>query len=206
MALVKQTASGLILANEFSKSFTGKNDKDIADAVASGLVTYALATPNAITFTLSGTVGPIGQVTSISVAPIIPQAMAALMITRAGGSQLLGKNIAQLLQAISNGISIHFQTAQVTGTTAGLAVGAGTGRFTGLVEKTASNLIKLNLIRKRFTGKNRDQLADAIAFGFVSHMKQSPIVTATVAGAIAPVSPAGPIATTGIPTVFNKIL
>jgi hypothetical protein len=206
MALVKTTAASLILANVSSKSFTGKNDLDLSNAIASGLVTYALATPNLISFILSGTVGPVGQVISISVAPIVPAAMAALMNTKALSLGLKGKNILQLFQAISTGVAIHFQTAQVSGTTAGLAVGAGTGKFLNIIEQNVYNLIRLNLLGKTFTGKNRDHLARAIAFGFTAHMKQSPTVTVTVAGAIAPVAPAGPLAITGMPTVFNKLV
>ena len=110
------------------------------------------------------------------------------------------------MQAISSGVSTHFQTAQATGTVAGLAVGGGTGKFLNMFEDNVTSLLKLNLLGKTFTGKNRDQLAQAIAFGFVNHMKQSPTVTVTVMGAIAPVAPAGPLAITGIPTVFNKLI
>jgi len=205
MALVKKAASGLILANEASKSFTGKNDKDLADAIANGLVTYSISTPNLILFTLSGTVGPVGQVTSVSVAPIVPSVMATLMYSKALSLQLKGKNILQLFQAISNGVASHFSTMQVTGSTAGLAVGVGTGRFTNMIEAPVSNLVYANFLSKIIKGKNARQLAQCVGFGFVSHMKQSPTVIATVTGAIAPVSPAGPIATAGIPTVFNKI-
>ena len=206
MALVNKTAASLILINESAKNFTGKNIKDLADAIAEALVTYALSTPNLVTFTGSGTVGPVGQVTSISVAPIVPAAMATLMNTKVKSLQLTGTKIFQLFQAISAGVSTHFQTAQMSGSTAGLAVGAGTGRFTNIVEQNVLRMLKLFFRSKRLSGKNAPQLAESVAFGFTSHMKQSPIVTATVAGAIAPVSPAGPIAVTGIPTVFNKLI
>jgi hypothetical protein len=206
MAIVKTTAASLIFANESAKSFTGKNAFDIADAVAGGLVTYTLSTPNLISFFLSGTVGPVGQIISISVAPIVPVAMANLMYAKGLSLGLKGKNILQLFQAISTGVSVHFQAAQVSGSTVGLAVGGGTGKFLYIVEQNVYNLVRLNLLGKVFTGKNRDNLAQAIAFGFTNHMKQSPTVTVTVVGAIAPVSPAGPLAIAGVPTVFNKIV
>jgi len=206
MALVNTAAAALILANESSKSFTGKNDKDISSAVANALVTYALSTPNLINFTCSGVVGPVGQVVSLVIGPIVPAAMANLMYIKALSLGLKGKNILQLFQAISTGVSTHFQTAQVSGTTAGLAVGTGTGKFLNLVENNVYNLLKLNFLGKVIKGKNSGHIGQCIAFGFTNHMKQSPTVTVVVTGAIAPVSPAGPVAITGIPTVFNKIV
>jgi hypothetical protein len=198
--------AGLILANESAKSFTGKNDMDIANAVASALSTYVISTPSLVQFTLSGTVGPVGQVTSIVVAGIVPQAMAGLMFTKAASLGLRGKNTLQLFQAISNGVCTHLQTMQVTGTTAGLAVGGGVGRFTFINKAAVKGLLQVNFLGKLIKGKNAPDIIESIAFGFTNHMKSAPVVSAVVAGAIAPVPPAGPVAVAGIPTVINKII
>jgi len=63
----------------------------------------------------------------------------------------------------------------------------------------------LSFVSKLFRGKNVNDLIDAIAFGFATHMKTVPTVSAVVLGAIAPVPPVGPIPVIAMPTVINNI-
>lgn len=197
--------SGLISINESGKSFKGKNDRDIASAVANALVTYVISTPSLITFTLSGTVGPVGSVTGVKVSGISGQLMATAMITKANSLRLSGKNMIQFFQAISAGVATHLKVMQVTGTASGIAVGTGTGRFTKIAKPAVKSLLNINFLGKQIRGKNAKDIIESIAYGFTQHMKSVPTVTAIVAGAISPTPPTGPIPITGIPTIYNKI-
>jgi len=141
MPIVPQAMSGLIFMNETGVALTGKNTKDIADAVAQALSTYVLTNPSLISFFLSGTAGPVGNLTSVAVAGIIPQGMSSLMLTRALSKGLRGRSLKNLFDAISIGVSLHLSGMLVTGLTAGIAVGSGFGKFTYINDLVVSNML-----------------------------------------------------------------
>jgi hypothetical protein len=191
--------------NEVGVSLKGKNVKDIADAVAQALCVYTTTTPNLLSFFLSGTAGPVGNLSSIVVSGIVPQTMSSMMLFRANNKGLKGKNLKNLFDAISNGVSLNLMGMYVGGLTAGIALGMGFGKFSYINTMAVSNYLRSSFVIKMFKGKNVKDIIDAIAYGFSMHMKSTPTVTAGVLGAIAPVPPVGPIPVVMMPTVINTI-
>lgn len=201
MPLSSNTISTLIQSFMKIPLFTGKMDKNLADAIAIGLFTY-LKTPNLVNFQLNGTAGPVGTVTSITIAGVVSNTMSVLMKK----SRFTGKNWKDLTDAISKGVAAAIQIAMVNGTASGCAVGVGTGRFLQMNASALSSRIKATAAFKSIRGSKKDQMVDAIAFGICTHLKSTPTVTVSIAGAIAPVPPAGPVAVTAIPTIYNTII
>jgi len=205
MPVIPQAMSTSIFLNEKGVAFSGKNNKDIADAISMALCTYVTTTPNLISFFLSGVAGPVGNLNSIVVSGIVPQAMSSLMVSRALSKGLRGKSLKHLFDAVSNGVSLSLNGMFVSGLTAGLAMGNGVGRFTFIQDLAVANYLRASFASKLFRGKNVRDIIDCIAFGFSMHMRSSPIVSATVLGAIAPIPPVGPVPMVAMPTVFNAI-
>ena len=204
MALSSSLIANNIYTQFSSRQITGRNARDLANAV--GMATYMfVTTPNIVSCTLSGTVGPVGTIMSIVTLGIVPTAMSGLMMDQATAKKLTGRSLSTIFGAAATGLTISLTSLTLSGTSAGLAVGAGTGSFSYAVNKTMANILASQEVSKYLKGRNNVDLANCIAFGFVNHIKQSAKITVTATGAIAPVAPAGPIATANIPSVFTKI-
>jgi hypothetical protein len=204
MPLTSKVIAGAILSQMAARRYTGRNAVDLANAVGSAVATY-LVIPNLVTCTLAGTVGPVGSITSVAVAGLVPAAMGGFMLSKAGLKRLVGRDINGILSAISTGLVLSLSTMVLTGTAAGIALGAGTGKFTAVSDKVLSKLILAQMIRCKLVGRNNIDLADCIAFGLVKQLQTTAIFTVTVAGVVAPVPPVGPLAIAGVPSVFTKI-
>lgn len=183
----------------------GRDATKLASAIGTGIGNY-LITPNLVTASLNGVAGPLGSVTSVAVVGFEPNSMSAQMNRKARSLSvgLKGRDIGKLFNAISSGLVQVLSTMFVTGTAAGIATGAGTGRFATLNESALTNLINAQMSAKGFTGRDKAKLASCVSAGLVSQMK-TVTLTLTSAGAVAPVPPVGPVSVAGIPTVYNKI-
>lgn len=204
MPVVAPSISSAILSQMSLKRLTGKNAIDIASAVGSAVANY-IVIPNRVTCTLNGTAGPIGNINSIAVLGLVPTAMSGFMLSKAGLRKLTGRDIKNFFDAISFGLFQVLSTMILSGTSAGCAVGAGTGKFTAVSEQALSKLILAEFLKKRLRGKNNRDLADCIAFGIIRHLQSSVTFTVAVTGAIAPTPPTGPIAVVGIPSLTTKV-
>jgi len=204
MPVVSTVISGAIMAQFSAKKYTGRNAIDLANAVGSAVATY-LVMPNLVSCTLSGVVGPIGNINSVVVGGLVPTTMSGFMLTKATSKKLTGRDINGILSAISSGIVQVLSGMVLSGTAAGIAVGTGTGKFTAVNAPALSKLILAQMVTKKLTGRNNIDLADSIAFGIVQQLKTAATFTVVVTGVIAPVAPAGPIAIAGVPSVFTKI-
>jgi hypothetical protein len=201
---VTPSAISLAISGQLSAAgFSGRNDFDIASAVGNAVGNY-LILPNLVTGTLNGTAGVTASVNSIALVGLIPQSMGTLMVQRASGSNITGRDAFKFFNAIATGISTVVQTAFLTGTALGIGPGAGTGRFTALNEQALSKLILAQFFSKNLTGRDVSTISDAVAFGVVNHLLTTTF-TLSALGAVAPVPPAGPVAVVGIPTVTTKI-
>lgn len=201
-------SSGSIANNvyaQFTRShITGRNAIDLSNAV--GMATFMFITvPNIVTCTLSGTVGPVGNITSIAVLGIVPAGMSGFMMSQAASKKLTGRNLSTIFNAAATGLTISLSSLMLTGTAAGLAVGTGVGIFSAAVTQNMANILLSQEVSKHLKGRNNIDLANCIAFGLVNQLKSAAKITLAVTGAIAPVAPAGPIAAAGIPSVFTKI-
>jgi hypothetical protein len=204
MALSSSLIANNIYTQFSARQITGRNARDLANAV--GMATYMfITTPNIVSCTLTGTVGPVGTITSIVTLGIVPVSMSNLMKDQATAKKLTGRSISTIFSAAATGLTISLTSLTLTGTSAGLAVGIGTGSFSYAVNKTMANILASQEVTKYLRGRNNIDLANCIAFGFVNHIKQSAKITVTATGAIAPVAPAGPVATANVPSVFTKI-
>jgi hypothetical protein len=196
--------STAIKAQFAASGFTGKNDKDIADSVGGAVAKY-LVIPNLVSCTLNGVMGPIGQISSIMIVGIVPQVMGSLMITKAASLKFTGTKMTTFFNAIASGVSQVLLGMLLSGNAVGIAVGAGTGKFTAISDQPLSKIILAEMLSRRLTGKNNKDIANIVAFGIANHLKSSATFTVMTTGAIAPVSPAGPVSVVSIPSIYTKI-
>jgi hypothetical protein len=184
--------------------FTGRDMNKIADAVGRAVFIH-VSIPNNTSASMMGTVGPVGSVSSLAVAGVIPTAMSAFMKAKGAQNGFKGRDMTKLADAISNGTSQVLMTMMLTGSSVGLALGAGTAKFVGLNANILGGLIKVQLAGLGFTGRDMFKLADMVATGVVQHLQTSATFSVMAVGAIAPVPPVGPMAIAGIPTIFSKV-
>ena len=187
-----------------SVGFTGRDMAKIADAVGRAVFIH-VSVPNNTSATIAGTVGPIGSVSSLAVAGVVSTAMSSFMKAKGAQEGFTGRDMSKLADAISNGVSQVLMTMVLTGSSVGLAIGAGTAKFVGLNANNLGGLIKAQLAGLGFTGRDMIKLADMVATGIVTHLQTSATFSVLATGAIAPVPPVGPLAIAGIPTIFSKI-
>ena len=204
MPVAAPLLSGAIFSQMNVQRLTGRDGNKLASAIASAVAKY-LVIPNLVSCSLTGTAGPVGSINSITVVGLVPKAMSSFMLSKAYSKKLKGRDISKLCDAISNGVCQVLQGMILSGTAAGIAVGGGTGRFTAVSVSALSKLMFLAMQSKQINGRDISKLCDAISFGIIKHLKTSVKFTTVVTGAIAPVPPVGPVAVTGIPSIFTKI-
>jgi hypothetical protein len=204
MPLAAPTISKAVLAQSRTKGLTGIRIPGICDAVGAALATY-LAIPNLVTCTFAGTAGPVGSITSLSVAGLVPTAMSGFMLSRASMKTLIGRDIIRLVSAISIGICQNLQTTVLTGSVLGCAVGTGIGSFTAVNEQALSQIMFSQMLLKDIRGRDAINLCDCISFGVVRHLQSSVKYSVAAAGPIAPTPPTGPVPVAAIPSVFTKV-
>ena len=201
-------AAPILTAGIFSqmnaKKLTGRDGLNLSNAVGTAVANY-LMTPNLVSCNLSGTAGPLGNINSVAVVGLVPKAMSSLMVSKAASKSIKGRDIINLCDAISDGITQVLMGMILSGTAVGIAVGGGIGSFTALSDQALSKLMIGFMKSKNINGRDTLGLCDSISFGIVNHLKTSVRFTTVVTGVVAPVPPAGPLAVTGIPSLFTKI-
>ncbi len=205
MPVVAPLLSVSISSQMMAQGLKGRDGIKLSGAVASSLASY-LTLPNLVSCNLTGTAGPVGNINSISVFGLIPKTMSSLMVSKAFSKNLKGRDISKLCDAISNGVCQVLNGMMLSGTAAGIAVGSGLGNFTAVNAGSLSGLMLANMQSKQINGRDISKLCDSISYGIVQHLKTSVRFSLLVTGAIAPVPPAGPVAVTGIPSIFTKII
>jgi len=206
MPVTGKLITAAIMANFGSKRIIGRNAIDIADAVGSSVALH-ITTPNMLSFTCSGTAGPVGTASSLVVAGIVPAAMSNLMRARAAqlGFGAGGRDMGSFFSAIANGVCQVMNGAIVQGNFAGLAIGGGTAKLTKINAQALIKIMQANLASKALMGRDINKIADCISYGVVNQLKSGATFTILVTGAIAPVPPVGPLAVVGIPAIYSKI-
>jgi len=204
MPLSASLISGAILTQFTARKYTGRNAMDLSNAVGAAVASY-LMIPNLVTCTLSGTVGPLGNINSLAVAGLIPTSMSNFMYTKALSKKLKGRDLNGILSAISLGLVQILSAMILSGTAIGIAIGAGTGKFTAVSDQALSKLLVAQMLRYNIKGRNAIDLADSIAFGLVKQLQTATTFSVVATGVIAPVPPTGPVAILGVPSVFTKI-
>ena len=204
MPLSASLISGAILTQFTARKYTGRNVIDLSNAVGAAVASY-LMIPNLVTCTLSETVGPLGNINSLAVAGLIPTSMSNFMYTKALSKKLKGRDLNGILSAISLGLVQILSAMILSGTAIGIAIGAGTGKFTAVSDQALSKLLVAQMLRYNIKGRNAIDLADSIAFGLVKQLQTATTFSVVATGVIAPVPPTGPVAILGVPSVFTKI-
>lgn len=205
MAITGQSIGAAIFGQCSAVGFTGRDLQSLCSATGNAVFQNVII-PNLATCTVNGTAGPTGTIIHVVVAGMVPTAMSGLMNSKAATVGFRGREMSKLFSAVARGTVISLMSMQIQGSAVGCAVGAGTGRFFALQANALGGFIKAQDAVKRLLGKEVIKLADIFAFGIATHLAQSATFTVTVAGAIAPVPPVGPVAVASIPTVFTKII
>ena len=207
MPVTGKLISAAIMANFAGKRILGRNAIDIADSVGAAVALH-ITTPNMLTFTCTGTAGPVGTATSVVVGGIVPTAMANLMRVRASqvGFGIGGRDMFKLFTAIATGVCTVLNGSIVQGNFGGLALGGGTARFTKINAQVLLRLLQAQFAAKGLIDRDSGKIADCISYGVVNQLKAGATFSILVTGAIAPVPPAGPVPMAGLPAVFSKIV
>jgi len=204
MPIVAKLISSAINSQLSLNTLTGRDAIKLAGVIGSAISKY-LMIPNMVTCSLSGVVGPIGSINSVTVAGLVPAAMSGFMYSKAISKNLKGRDVKKLFDAVSMGLTQVLMGMVLSGSAVGIAIGTGVGNFTALSEQALSKLLYATMLSKQLKGRDAVKLCDCISFGVVTHLKTSVKFTVVVTGVIAPVPPAGPIAIAGVPSVFTKI-
>ena len=204
MPISPTTLAGAIKFNMKGVKFIGRDAGKLADAIGRAVYIH-VTTPNMTTALITGTVGPVGSVTSMGVAGIVPTGMKSLMSAAGVGKGFKGRDLRKLAQAISLGLSQVLMTMIINGSAVGLAIGGGTSKFVGLNPKVLSTILKGQMLGVGYKGRDMMKLADMVSIGVVTHLMSSATFPITSVGVIAPIPPVGPLPIGGIPTVFSKI-
>lgn len=205
MPISSSLLTSSIVAQMVARRVIGRNAKGLAAAVGGSLARY-LKTPNLATAYVSGTAGPLGTVVTVATLGLVPTAMSSLMVSRAATVGFRGEKMKSVYDGISIGVSTVLQTMILRGTVAGCAVGAGTARFQAANQSTYKQLLESQMRIRGLRGRDKGKLADIIAFGIINHLLASVTFTVTVAGAIAPTPPTGPVAVASIPSISTRIV
>ena len=185
--------------------FKGRDMFKIADAVGRAVFLH-VSTPNNTFAALSGVVGPVGTVNSVSpVVGVVPTAMGSFMKMAGLQNGFTGRDMSKLANAISLGVSQVLMTMLLSGAAVGVAIGGGTAKFVGLNPNVLSGLLKVNMASFGFTGRDMMKLASMIATGIVTHLMASATFPVLCTGVVAPIPPIGPLPIVAVPTVFSKI-
>lgn len=203
MPFQAQTVSSTILSQMLARGIIGKNNKDVADAVATACSIHFL-TPGSISLIVSGTAAGPGSYISIPVVGVTGPAMSALMVGKAASLGFSGKSMRDFFDSISLGIVINLTTLIVTGVAIGVGVGVGVGRVVGFNQQVLEGLLLAQFAAKGFIGKNVKDLAAILSTGIVNSILASAVVNVTVVGPIIP-PPTGPVVVTGIPNIASFI-
>ena len=204
MPVVAPLLTAGIFSQMNAKKLSGRDALNLSDAIGTAVANY-LITPNLVTCSLNGTAGPVGSINSVAVIGLVPKAMSSLMVSNAASKRIKGRDIMNLCDAISSGISQVLAGMVLSGAAVGIAVGGGVGNFTALSDQALSKLMIGFMRSKNIGGRDIVGLCDSISFGITNHLKTSVRFTTVVTGVVAPVPPAGPIAVIGIPSSFTKI-
>lgn len=207
MPVTGKIISAAIMANFSAKKLLGRDTVAIANSVGAGVATH-ITTPNMLTFSCSGAVGPTGVISSLVVAGISPTAMTSIMMSRAAqlGFGVGGRDTLSLFSAISKGVAAVLNGSVVQGSFAGLALGGGTAKLTKINAQVLTRLIQANLVSKGILGRDSRKLADCLSFGIVNQLRAGATYSILVTGAAAPVPPVGPVPIAGIPAIFSRIV
>lgn len=205
MPLNPITITAAINANMLSKGLLGKNSRDIASAIGNAVGSLLLI-PNVVTCVVSGTAGPSGVISSLSVLGVSPKLMSSLMFTRGLSKGFTGKNSLDLYNAISAGVAQALFSLYLTGTVLGCGIGTGIGKFVNISEKLLSSRISSEMLFRAMLGTQVGTMSDIIAYGIVTHLKTSVSISVSVLGAVAPIPPVGPVPVAGIPSVTTQIV
>jgi hypothetical protein len=203
MPFQAQIVSSTILSQMLARGFTGKNSKDLADAVATACSIHFLL-PGTVSLILSGTAAGPGVYVPSPMVGVTGPAMSTLMIGKAASLGFKGKSMKDLFDSVSLGIVINLTTLIVTGVAVGVGIGSGVGRVTGFNQKALEGVMLAQFTSKGMIGKNVKDLCAILSTGIVNTILSSAVINVGVVGPIIP-PPTGPVPVTGIPNTASFI-
>jgi hypothetical protein len=170
---------------------TGEKFMPFVNATSTATCQYLMAAP--IVMTTNMVIGPGAGTFTGKVIGCVPSAMTSLMMIKAAGFMLVGRDTQKLFDAISFGVCMTILTTAIAqGSVIGGGPGAGQGKIVNLVPSALQSLIMTQLAGVTLMGEKTFQIIGAIAFGICTHIMTAGTVVTTCIGAFAP-PPVGPI-------------
>lgn len=181
---------GLVQAKSASKLLSGDKLSPFVSAASSAAMSYIKST-GTITST-NNALGPgsgtfIGRISGVS-----DKSMSNIMNLKAASSQMSGRDIKKLFDAISFGVAQAMKTSISQGTVVGAGPGTGNGKILGIMAKPLATAIMAQMGVKFLNGDKMRAMTNAVATGIQTHILSSARVSTTCVGAAAG-PPAGPV-------------
>lgn len=173
-----------------SYKLTGDKFPAICAAISSATCKYILSA--SIVNSTNIALGPGSGTQTGTLQGLNANAMAGLMLLKATSYGFSGKDIRKLFNSVSFGVVMAMKTVLLQGTIIGAGPGTGNGKVVGLTPVALGNLIYVQCVSKKLTGKDMRKLMSAVAFGICNHIMSAGTVIATDIG-IAASPPAGPV-------------
>ena len=191
----------IIMINELDKKgINGVSIPNFCQAMSEGVITTFISMNIVSTFD-SGTTG-FGQGIGngrTCISGINPQILGARYASNLYKRKIRGVDMESFANAVSTSVISHILDNNLVNTmNAGVAVGMGTGKISGLEPMTMSNACQINMKNKDIHGITVKDFCDAFGLAFCEHIQSMAIITITISG-----SPTSPFAGSG--TGFGKV-
>jgi len=192
MPISGQILSNIMTAQMISKGLIGEKNSLLAQAISSAIASTFLSTATYIGTSTGLGLGAGVSTGKITGALVIGPSTSGFIFQNMTAMGLIGEKSFPLAQAIGSAISIHMNTAIVTGTSTVVASGAGTGVIVGVIGPALGGLILANMASKGLVGQSTPQLSQAIGLGVQLATTASIVTTSIVGVPVGPVPPAFP--------------
>jgi hypothetical protein len=191
MPFVPPSQTGLMVAKGVGSLMAGEKFTPFVNAASTAICQYLMMAP--IVMTTNMVIGPGAGAYTGKIIGCVPSAMTSLMMIKAAGSMLVGRDTQKLFDAVSFGVCMTLLTTAISqGSVLGGGPGAGQGKIVNLVPSMLLPLIVAQLAGAVLIGEKTMQIIDAITFGICMHIMTAGTVVTTCIGAFAP-PPVGPI-------------
>lgn len=131
MPMVPTAFAGLIVSNFAASDINGTGSVPLANAIATGIVSYLTSAPAIVQTIDVGTAGA-GSGLGIGVEGVVPTEVAGAILGNLAAASIVGSATAPMVTAICNALSDTLATATVTTVNIGVGVGTGVGFLIGL--------------------------------------------------------------------------
>jgi hypothetical protein len=179
---INGAALGSIMTGQFaSRALVGIWAPSFCMGISQGIATSFLAmnVVKTVDVGVIATGAGIGKMSGLN-----PGALTTLLIAQFSARAIIGVRMKDVASGIANAVCMHFLSANMVNTvSAGIAIGTGIGKVSGLIPTTMSSAIKAKLMSQSIRGISMPFVADAIGNAVCTHIMSMAIINVSIVGA-----------------------